>query len=122
MGRPRHVSSICKYHRFSDCVDEGGVLGSQISGLYPRGIRVSFTLLTGPLSFWSTGEGADTQPIQTMYSAAAGTAYVTLDNVKLTHREHHQSRKQWYLYHLLVRVDACAILEAPFHISQPQKR
>ncbi|KAN0093234.1 Acyl-CoA dehydrogenase/oxidase, N-terminal and middle domain containing protein [Tylopilus felleus] len=29
------------------------------------------------------GEGVDTKPIKTMYSAAAGTAYVTFDNVKV---------------------------------------
>ncbi|KAF8426504.1 acyl-CoA dehydrogenase/oxidase [Boletus edulis BED1] len=29
------------------------------------------------------GEGVNTKPIKTMYSAAAGTAFVTLDNVKV---------------------------------------
>jgi hypothetical protein len=29
VGHQQHASSIFKYQKFSDCVDEGGVLGSQ---------------------------------------------------------------------------------------------
>ncbi|KAF8557449.1 peroxisomal acyl-CoA-dehydrogenase [Imleria badia] len=74
--------------------------GSDVSGMRTRATKTpdgKFWIINGTKK-WITngtcvngitvilverGEGVETKPIKTMYSASAGTAYITLDNVKV---------------------------------------
>ncbi|KAF8127044.1 hypothetical protein EV363DRAFT_1518293 [Boletus edulis] len=66
------------------CAFSEAFSGSDVAGMRTRATKTLDGRLNGiTIILVKRGEGVNTKPIKTMYSAAAGTAFVTLDNVKV---------------------------------------